>query len=100
MAANDILPQLGSIKVADLTYSEIDRLHRRITKRGSPYRANRVVALLSKAMSLAVRWQMRDDNPARGIERNQEDKRERFLSTDEFARLSDALCRARRPAGL
>ena len=41
--------------------------------------------------SLAVRWGMRTDNPVRGIERNQEGKRERYLSGDELGRLSHAL---------
>jgi integrase len=34
------------------------------------------------------------DNPAKGIERNPEQRRERFFTTDEFARLGDALRRA------
>jgi integrase len=32
-----------------------------------------------------------NDNPARGIERNREQAKERFLKSDEFARLGDAL---------
>ena len=34
---------------------------------------------------------LRADNPARGIERNQETKRTRYLSADEIIRLSEAL---------
>ena len=41
--------------------------------------------------SLAVRWQMRDDNPCRGVERNHEERRYRYLSGDELRRLTDAL---------
>jgi integrase len=41
--------------------------------------------------SLAVRWEMRDDNPARGIERNNEEKRNRYLVGDELRRLTEAL---------
>ena len=33
----------------------------------------------------------RDDNPAKGIERNHEEKRERYLSDDELARLTKTL---------
>jgi integrase len=90
MIANDIKPALGSLKVADVTYSDVERLHRKITKR-APYAANRTVALLSKMFNLAMRWEMRSDNPAKGIERNQEHKRERYLSADELIRLSGAL---------
>jgi integrase len=90
MIANEVKPQLGSLKVADVTFSDIDRVHRKITKR-APYAANRAVALLSRLFNFAIRWQMRSDNPAKGIERNQEHKRERYLSADELIRLSAAL---------
>ena len=45
----------------------------------APYRANRTVAVLSKMMALAVKWEMRPDNPVKGIERAPEEKRERFF---------------------
>src|SRR5262249_30777918 len=89
--AKDILPALGTIKVADVTYTDIDRLHRKITGRGAPYQANRRVAILSKIFGLAIRWRMRPDNPAKGIERNKEAKRQRYLSNDEIIRLGAAL---------
>jgi integrase len=92
MIEREIIPAIGSIKVADVTFSDIDRLHRRIGRR-APYAANRCVALLSKMFALAIRWQYRFDNPARGIERNPEDKRERYLSADELARLGAALAK-------
>jgi integrase len=78
-------------RVADVQFEDIDRLHRRITAAGSPYSANRVCAILSKAFSLSIRWNMRPDNPCRGIERNYEAKRKRYLSGDELARLTNAL---------
>ena len=56
-----------------------------------PYVANRVTAVLSKMFSLAIRWQMRDNNPCKGVGRNYEAKRKRFLSGDELARLTTAL---------
>src|SRR4051812_28246844 len=55
------------------------------------YQANRTVALLSRLFNLAIRWGWRADNPAKGIERNQETKRHRYLSSDELARLTVAL---------
>src|SRR5262245_57995394 len=84
--ASDIVPRLGRLRVANVTFSDIDALHRGITAR-APYRANRVVALLSRMFSMAIRWQWRTDNPCKGIERNQEHKRRRYLSADELARL-------------
>jgi integrase len=86
----EIKTALGSKKVATVEYEHVDRLHRDITKR-APYKANRTLAVLSKMFSLAMRWKMRTDNPARGVERNQEQKRKRYLSADELARLVKAL---------
>jgi integrase len=91
MIENEILPAMRSLKVAEVTYSDVDGLHRKITKRDAPYRANRTVAVLSKMFGLAIKWRMRADNPARGIERNPEVKRTRYLSGDELQRLSIAL---------
>ncbi len=87
--SNIVTPGLGRLKVADVRYADIDRLHRKM--KATPYRANRTVSLLSKMFSLAIKWDMRTDNPAKGIERYPEEKRERFLSTDEIQRLSAAL---------
>jgi integrase len=91
MLVKYIRPALGRLKVADIVFADIDRLHHRITGAGHPRRANTVVAVLSKMLSLAIRWDMRADNPCRGIERNGEVKRKRYLSGDELARLTKAL---------
>ena len=88
--AGEIRPALGSMKVAEVSFSDIDRLHRSISKR-APYRANRTLALLSKLFSLAMRWGYRADNPVRAVERNPEHKRHRYLSGEELARLATAL---------
>lgn len=86
-----IRPELGNRKVASIEYADIDRLHRKITKDRGPYGANRVVALMSKMLSLAIKWKIRGDNPAKGIERNQEERRYRYLAGDELRRLTEAL---------
>jgi integrase len=85
-----LVPELGRRKVADITHTDVERLHGTISKH-APIAANRVVALLSKAMSLAIKWQMRSDNPCKGIERNPEERRERYLTPAELGRLCDAL---------
>ena len=87
---SEVRPALGSLKVAEVSFSDIDRLHRAISKR-APYRANRVLALLSKMFSLAKRWGWRADNPVDGIERNTEHKRHRYLTAAELGRLATAL---------
>jgi integrase len=44
-------------------------------------------------MSLSIKWGLRGDNPCRGIERNPEERRERYLEPAELGRLCDALNR-------
>ena len=87
-----VLPALKHHKVGAVEFTDIDDLHRKISKT-APYRANRTVAVLSKMFSLATRWwpKLNIVHPARGIERNQEEKRHRYLSSDELARLTKTL---------
>jgi integrase len=85
-----IRPQLGKVRVADLRHTQIERLHALVATK-APYRANRTVSVLSKMLSLAVKWEMRTDNPARGIERAPEQKRERYLTPAEIAAVGVAL---------
>jgi integrase len=86
----DILPEFGKVKVAAISHTDIDSFHRRLSKR-APTAANRVLAVLSKMLSLATKWGMRADNPCRGIERNAETKRTRYLNGTELDRLTAAL---------
>ena len=53
--------------------------------------------MLSKMFDLAIRWDMRVDNPAKGIERNHEEKRYRYLTGDELRRLTEPSARGNRP---
>ena len=85
-----VLPKLGTRKLSSIRHSDIAALHRDIGK-VTPIAANRVVALLSKMFALAIREEWVDANPCRGIERNPENRRERFLSPAEIARLVEAL---------
>ena len=64
----------------------------------TPYEANRALALLSKAFNLAELWEWRapGTNPCRGVKKYREEKRERFLSEVELARLGEALAAAER----
>ncbi|TXN72838.1 site-specific integrase [Methylobacterium sp. WL6] len=85
-----VLPRLGSLKAASVRYADIEDLHR-IVSQETPYRANRVVALLSKLFTLAIRWEVITTNPAKGVQRNPEQARQRYLSEDELRRLLDLL---------
>ena len=84
-------PQLGSRKVAQIQRSDIAELHHAMRDR--PYQANRTLGVLSKMFSLAELWGLRPDgsNPCLHVKRYKEEKRERFLSPDEFTRLGQVL---------
>ena len=87
-----ILPRFAKHRLADVTYNDIDTLHRDITRvRKTPIRANRVVEVLRGAFNLAIRWHWLQDNPARGVQRNHEEKRERYLKKTEIMSLAQAL---------
>lgn len=90
----DIRPALGPLKVAAVTRQDVDKLHR--AKAATPRQANLIVAICSRAFSLAELWEMRPEgsNPCSKIERYPENHRERFLSADELARLGATLRQA------
>ncbi len=96
LAKNFIRPSLGRIKVRDVTRADISKLHGSL--RPTPYQANRALALLSKAFSLAEVWGLRPDssNPCMRVQRFEEKSRERFLSEKEFAALGAVLAKAER----
>lgn len=86
-----ILPVLGKRAIADITPRDITALHHSL--RATPIAANRCLSLLSTIFSLAEQWELcpRGSNPVVGIQRYKERKRERYLSLEELARLSQVL---------
>jgi integrase len=84
-----VLPKIGSYRVSDLTRRDLVELHREM--RDTPIIANRTLAVLSKMFSLAALWGVREDNPAKGVPKYRENRRERYLSEKELARLGKAL---------
>ena len=85
MLENVILPAIGTNKVASIERRDIESMHLRMSDR--PYQANRLLALLSKMLNLSVEWGWRRDNPAKGIQRYREEKRDRWLTDEELSRL-------------
>jgi integrase len=89
MISRIILPAWGSWKAADVRRSDVEALHRKM--RDTPYQANRVLGLLSKMFNLGIAWGAVSSNPARGVARFQEYRRERYLTPDEISRLAKVL---------
>lgn len=90
-----ILPAIGSKRLPDLRRVDVIRMHDAITET-APGAANRAVALVSAVWRWAASQEevAYEANPARGVERNREERKEHFLSTDQLARLGDALTKA------
>lgn len=87
-----ILPRLGKLRVSDVKYNDLEDLHGDITRiRQTPVRANRVIEVLRGAFNLAIRWHWREDNPAKGIQKNPEEKRDRYLDKPKLMALARAL---------
>ncbi len=85
-----IFPFLGDKKIQYVNRRDVESLHNKYQNR--PYQANRIISLLSKMFSLAVSWGWCSENPVQGIERFQEQKRDRWLNKEEMARFWDILC--------
>jgi integrase len=86
-----VYPAIGCRRLSDIKPVDISRLHADLADR--PTTANRCLAVISAIWNWAARRHevRRENNPAVGIERNPEKGKERFLSSQELARLGDAL---------
>jgi integrase len=105
-------PLLGYLKVASVTRADCDRFMHAVAKgdtkkqaktakkrgksivRGGKGVATRAVGLLGAIFAYAVERGMRKDNPAHGVKKFAENKRERRLSDDEYKLLAAALATA------
>ncbi len=89
-----ILPSFGNYKVDELNKAAVSKAH---TKWGERQRnANHALSVLSKFMSWAEEEGFRQGqtNPCKGVKRYRENKRERYLSREEFDRLGNVLSEA------
>jgi integrase len=84
-------PAMGNHKIVDVTRADIAKLHHGLRDR--PYQANRMLGVLSKMFTLCEVWGLRPDgsNPCRHVPKYREEKRERFLTSQELRRLGDTL---------
>ncbi len=87
-----VAPRLGSKRAHAITRGEVAKLHRELGAK-MQVSANRTIIVLSGLYTFATKHGMVPEgcNPARGIEKFREQGRERYLSTDELARLGRAL---------
>ena len=86
-----VKPAVGTTKADKLTRLQVGRLHSSLSD--TPFQANRVLAVIGSMYSFAGRVGIVPEgtNPARGIEKFKESRRERFLTGDELERLGSAI---------
>ena len=89
MLENLIKPRLGQLTLSGIGRRDIEALHQSL--KATPYRANRVLSLLSSMFVKAMDWKWLLANPAKGIRRYHEDRRESWLTTDQLTGLDKAL---------
>lgn len=82
---------LGKLKISAISRKEISDIHSQISLAGNPTTANRVLALVSSIFGRAIEWNVLDKNPAIGIKRNREIKRDRFIQSNELPLFFTAL---------
>jgi integrase len=89
-----ILPAIGSNRLTDIQPVDVEGLHAKMSNR--PPQANRTLDVLSAVWTWAAKQKLVEaaSNPAKGVEKYRESARERYLSRDEFLRLSEALTAA------
>jgi len=89
---NDLVPEIGDRKLVDVTRSDVQKVIRRVQKRGSATMANRTLAIVRKFLGWSVEQGWIDTNPAAAISRpNVERPRTRTLSDAELEALWKAL---------
>ena len=88
-----INPAIGKLKLSELTPRDIARLLATTARLGGPVQANRVGALVSKALNLAEEWGVRErgTNPAARFKRQPEPRRRMALDAAAMMRLGEAL---------
>ncbi|MCU4161632.1 tyrosine-type recombinase/integrase [Acidiphilium sp. AL] len=86
-----INPKIGSHRIIDVTRADIVELHQ--SMKTTPYQANRTLGVLSIMFTVAHTWGVRTDgvNPCWKVKRYKEEKRERYLTAEELARLGKVL---------
>ena len=78
MLARLVRPAIGNSRIDAITKGDIAQLHKRL--KGTPFQANRALAILSSLMAWAEDSGLRLGNPCVGIRRYREPAKQRFLS--------------------
>jgi integrase len=89
MIERTLIPEFGTTRLSDLTRAQIRGWHAKQTHR--PRQANLDLAILRKALNLAVADDLISENPARGVTPHPEKSRDRVPSDGELRALWAAI---------
>ena len=94
-----ILPELGKLPLASVERSHVSDLHFKM--RDKPAQANQTVDVLSKMFRLAEAWGITPPrrNPCRSVRHYKKNRRERFLTPEEYRQLGQVLDEAETQGG-
>ncbi|MBX3519649.1 MAG: tyrosine-type recombinase/integrase [Xanthobacteraceae bacterium] len=86
-----VKPAIGTTKADKLTRLQVGKLHSSLAD--TPFQANRVLAVIGSMYAFGSRAGLAPEsaNPARGIDKFKEGRRERFLTGHELERLGSAI---------
>jgi integrase len=86
-----VLPRWEKKTLSAITKHEIQDLHNHIGQKHGKYEANRVSAYVCAIYNKMISWGWEETNPAVGIAKFKEQKRDRFILKDELPRFIEAL---------
>jgi len=98
---NHLLPRFGKRYMDEITRQDIQKMHHdRRASGAAPGSANRLLIMMRFIFNLALKWETPgiSANPCKGVPLMEENNhKERYLSTEEAQRLYDAVCMSDNP---
>lgn len=78
-------------RLSEITKKDITELFAQATTNNGHYEANRLLAKISCLFNKGIEWEYCDFNPAKGIKKNKEQSRDRFLQNYEISIIAEGL---------
>jgi integrase len=77
--------------LSSITKSEVQEMHNRIGRENGKYESNRLLERIRAIYNKMIEWGWKGINPAVGIQKFKEQKRDRFILHDELPKFMEAL---------
>ncbi|MDR0692996.1 MAG: tyrosine-type recombinase/integrase [Puniceicoccales bacterium] len=86
-----VLPYRVKRGLSSITRQDAQEMHDRIGRENGKYEANRALAYIRAIYNKMINWGLTEKNPAAGIQKFKEQKRDRFILHDELPKFMEAL---------